>query len=414
MNILWIINAPFPEVSEKLKLDNFVKGWVYSSAYELINRYPNLTLGVASIYSGKISKQLEIDNIKHFLIPNRARTDATNKKNDFFWIEVKNQFNPDIVHIHGSEYPYSYSYVRACGVKNVVVSIQGLVSIIDRYYLGGICPYELLRKITLRDIIRIDTIFSKHNDLKLRSKYEILLFQEIEHVIGRTEWDRLHVKGLNSNIKYHFCNETLRPSFYINKWSIKNCKRHTIFISQAHYPLKGFHQLIKALPLVIKNFPDTKVYVSGNKIYENKGIRNKGYGRYVYSLMKKYNISDRFVNTGFLSEKEMCKIFLDSHIFISPSMIENSSNSIGEAQIMGVPCIATNVGGSVDMILHGETGFLYRFEEYEMLAYYICRIFSDDNLAIQISTNSRMIASERHSKEKNANALYSIYSKVIS
>jgi len=413
MNILWITNAPFPEVSENLNLDNSVKGWVYSSAHELIKRYKGINLGIASIYSGKDLKHLEIGNIRHFLVPQKARKNATNPKYDVYWTEIKNQFNPDIVHIHGSEYPYSYSYIRACGTDKVIVSIQGLVSIIERYYLGGIRKSELIRNITLRDIIRLDSVFSKHKDIKLRGKYEVLLFQNVHHVIGRTIWDNIHIKEINSNINYHHCNETLRPSFYRNDWSLEKCTKHTIFISQANYPLKGFHQLIMALPSVIKNFPDTKVYVAGNNVYTNNGMRKNGYGNYIKALIKKNKVKSQIVYTGFLSEKVMCQHFLDSHVFINPSIIENSSNSIGEAQMLGVPCIAPFAGGTPDMITHGETGFLYRFEEYEMLAYYICQIFSNDKLAVLISENARKIASQRHNREENADTLRLIYSKII-
>ncbi len=412
MNILWIVNAPFPEVSESLQLNYFVKGWVYSSAYELTKRYPGVNLGVASIYDGNCVNQIEIGNIIHFLVPQEARTDAINPKNDIYWKQIKKQFNPDIVHIYGSEYPYSYAYIRACGADNVVVSIQGLVSIIDRYYLGGINNYELVKNTTLRDMVRLDTVFSKHKNLRWRGKYEKLLFQNVHHVIGRTKWDNIHVKEINSDVNYHFCNETLRPLFYINKWSLENCTEHTIFISQANYPLKGFHQLIKALPIVLKYFPDTKVYVAGNKLYKKNRIRNHGYGRYIDSLIKKYKVVDQIVYTGFLSETDICRRFLESHVFVSPSIIENSSNSIGEAQMLGVPCIASYVGGTPDMITHGETGFLYRFEEFEMLAAYICKIFSDDQLAIKISENSRMIASKRHNREVNAIKLLNIYSNL--
>ncbi len=414
MNILWITNAPFPEVSEKLKLDYFVKGWVYSSAYELINRFEEINLGVASIYNGNDLKHLEIGNIKHFLVPQKARKNAVNPKNDIFWIQIKKQFNPDIVHIHGSEYPYSFSFIRACGAENVVVSIQGLISVIGRYYLGGICKTELIRKITFRDIIRNDTLFSQHKKLGIRGKYENLLLQNIRHVIGRTTWDKDHVWAINPNANYHFCNETLRSAFYNRNWNINNCERYRIFISQAYYPLKGFHQLLNALKIVFKFFPKTKIYVAGNNYFINRGIKINGYGKYINTIINKYYLNYDIKFTGILDEEAMCEQYLNSHLFISPSAIENSSNSIGEAQLLGVPCIASYVGGTPDLINHGETGLLYRYEEVEMLAASICKIFSNDKLSVQISENSRMIASKRHNKEANAFALFNIYSKIIS
>jgi glycosyltransferase involved in cell wall biosynthesis len=98
---------------------------------------------------------------------------------------------------------------------------------------------------------------------------------------------------------------------------------------------------------------------------------------------------------------------------VCPSAIENSPNSVGEAQILGVPCLASYVGGTADMMEHGENGLLHRFEEVEMLASNICRIFADDELALKISENARVCAAKRHDGARNASDLYQIYQKMI-
>lgn len=59
--------------------------------------------------------------------------------------------------------------------------------------------------------------------------------------------------------------------------------------------------------------------------------------------------------------------YLNANVFICPSSLENSPNSLGEAQILGTPCLASYVGGIPDMMF-GNEGYLYRFEEIEMLA----------------------------------------------
>jgi len=413
MKVLWITNSPFPIASQEIGSRIQEKGWTYSAAEALINQYNDIELAVASIYDGRELKQINANGIIHFLIPKKLSTNARNSKNDFIWIQIKKQFNPDLVHIHGSEYPHSYSYVRACGVDSVVVSMQGMVSVIEKYYFGGISKKDLIKSITVRDIVRLDTIFSQRSNMRSRGEFEKLLVQNVNHIIGRTFWDKSHVWAINPHAKYHFCNETLRSSFYNNQWSIEKCEKHSIFISQAYYPLKGFHQLIKALPLVLEQYPDTKVYVAGNNFFSNKGIRINGFAKYVNSLIKKYELSGHIFFTGKLDEEAMCHRFINSHLFISPSAIENSPNSVGEAQLLGVPCIASFVGGTPDMIEHGQCGLLYRYEEIEMLAANICKLFSDDKLALKISENARSCAFQRHDKEQNAATLYGIYSEII-
>lgn len=413
MRLLWITNSPFPEATSGEKSVSPVKGWVSAAANAFINQYNDIELAVASIYNGNEIKEIKTDRITHYLMPKMVRTRIKNPDSSNLWRKIKAQFNPDLTHIHGTEYLHSYSYVKACGSENVVVSIQGLVSVIERYYYGNIENLDLLKSTTLRDLIRLDTIFSQRKNMRDRGMYEKLLLQNVNHVIGRTSWDKAHVWAINPNANYHFCNETLRPSFYTNRWSIDNCEKYTIFISQGAYPLKGFHQLIKALPIVLKHFPKTTVYVAGRNQFSNRGIRINGYGSYINSLISKYDLSKHVFFTGVLSEKDMCKRFLDSHLSICSSAIENSSNSIGEAQLLGVPCIASYVGGTADMIDHGQTGLLYRFEEFEMLAENICRIFFDDKLAKYLSENEKVAAFKRHDPAKNASNLYQIYSSII-
>lgn len=413
MKILWITNSPFPAIFDEIKSQNTEKGWTYSAAYAFLNQFPEIELAVASVYDGGELKQIQANRIIHYLVPNRLTLNVNNTKIDFIWEQIKGQFNPDVVHIHGSEYAHSYSFIRVCGSEKVVVSIQGLVSVIEKYYYGGISKMNLLRSITIRDILRFDTVFSQQINMRVRGKYEILLIKNVNHVIGRTTWDKNHVWAINPSASYHFCNETLRSSFYHKQWSIENCEKYSIFISQAYYPLKGFQQLLKALPLVLRNFPETRVYVAGNNFFVNKGIRINGFASYINSLIKVNNLSDHIYFTGLLNEEEMCKRFLDSHLFISASSIENSSNSVGEAQLLGVPCIASYVGGTADLIEHGETGLLYRFEEVEMLAANICKLFSDDDLLQNISLKARQIAAKRHDKVKNAINLQNIYLKIM-
>lgn len=411
MKVLWIVNSPFPEISENLKLKDASKGWVISAANSLLEQNRDIKLGVVSFYKGKELKKLHSNQVTHYLLPNKFRYSASEGGKEY-WQQIKSTFNPDVIHIHGSEYFHSYSFVKACGPEKVVLSIQGLVSVYERYYYGGISKSDLIKYTTPRDLVRRDTFFSKRRNMQKRGDHERLLIQKINHIIGRTSWDRDHTWAINPKATYHFCNETLRPSFYKNKWSVQDCTKYSIFVSQAQYPIKGFHQLIKALSIVVKHYPETKVHVAGTNYFSNRGIRINGYGNLINSLIKKHQLSGHVEFTGFLPEEAMCRRFLDSHISVCPSAIENSPNSVGEAQLLGVPCLASYVGGIADMVEHGKNGLLHRFEEVEMLASNICKVFADDKLAHQISENARECAAKRHNSIQNAEDLYKIYLKI--
>jgi glycosyltransferase involved in cell wall biosynthesis len=51
--------------------------------------------------------------------------------------------------------------------------------------------------------------------------------------------------------------------------------------------------------------------------------------------------------------------YLSSALFVCPSTIENSPNSLGEAMLLGMPCISADVGGVRSIFTDGEDGILY-------------------------------------------------------
>jgi glycosyltransferase involved in cell wall biosynthesis len=130
-------------------------------------------------------------------------------------------------------------------------------------------------------------------------------------------------------------------------------------------------------------------------------------------MIKKLGLEKNIIFTGILSEEQMVGRFLKSNLFVCPSSIENSPNSVGEAQLLGVPCIGSFVGGMSDMITDEESGLIYRFEETEMLAEKVCRIFSDPSFAKKLSENGRIVAQLRHHKQVNATRLREIYSTIL-
>lgn len=80
--------------------------------------------------------------------------------------------------------------------------------------------------------------------------------------------------------------------------------------------------------------------------------------------------------------------------------------------ILGLPSVSADVGGISDLLTHKEEGFLYQSDAPYMLAYYICKIFQNNNIAINLSKKSRLKATKLHNKEQNLEQLLRIYRNV--
>ena len=127
-------------------------------------------------------------------------------------------------------------------------------------------------------------------------------------------------------------------------------------------------------------------------------------------LIKTNNLEENISFTGRLDAEEMKQEYLNANVFICPSSIENSPNSLGEAQLLGVPVIASYVGGIPDM-MRGDESHLYRFEEIEMLSEIIKQLFASKD---GINTETmRQIARQRHNPSNNVQQLMNIYLGIL-
>lgn len=417
MTILWITNTIFPAPSKALGLSSpVVGGWMYALARQLISN-KKIELAIATVYPGKEIKSIEIDGILYFLVPAKSKNEYQ-RNLEGRWMKICNEYNPDLIHIHGTEYTHGLACMRSCPNFKYVISIQGLISICSKYYLAGIPSWEIFKNITFRDLIKFDSLFQAKRKLRIKSRFEKEYIARTNHLIGRTSWDYAHVKALNPNIKYHFCNETLRENFYsASKWDIHNKSNYTIFLSQASEPLKGLHQVLKAIALLKSDFPEIKLRIAGQNILRNSTIFEKikrgGYAAYIQNLIDKFNLHKQVCFRGPLLEDQMISEYKNAHVFICPSSIENSPNSLGEAQLIGVPTISAYVGGIPDMITHEETGLIYRFEEVEMLAENIRKVFTNIEMAIHLSKNGIQAAEKRHDRKINRDQTINIYNSIL-
>ncbi len=336
---------------------------------------------------------------------------------DFFAWELK-AFVPDVIHIWGTEYAHTLAMINAAEKENLLdhtaVSIQGLCSVYTGHYAEGV-PESVQRRFTLRDLLRRDNIRQQQKKFALRGQLEVEALKKARHVIGRTDWDRACTAQIHPEAQYHFCNETLREPFYQDQWKYENCQPHRIFASSCAYPVKGFHYLLEALAEIRKTYPDATLAVPGHSFlqYSIKGkLRQGSYGRYLAAITRKYGLEEAIEFLGRLSAEEMKDQYRKANVFAMPSTIENSPNSLGEAMLLGVPCVSGDVGGVANLMIHGTEGFVYQSTAPYMLAYYIQKIFAMEDRATVMGMAASAHASKTHDPRKNFADLMRIYQEL--
>ncbi|MDE6910620.1 MAG: glycosyltransferase family 4 protein [Lachnospiraceae bacterium] len=430
MRVLWLCNIMLPFIAKSLGQKIVVKeGWLSGLASKLmVNQERNdITLAICFPASENLNM---VKGDTSLFVKNKAqgieyyifREDTLHPENYDAGLEeslgaIIRDFEPDLVHIFGTEYPHTLACVKAFDhPERTLIGIQGLCSAIAEVYMADL-PYSVQKKKTFRDILKKDGLFDQQAKFAKRGEYEKEALALVGHVTGRTDFDREMTKKFAPNAKYHFMNETLRSDFYHDTWSIDRIERYSLFLSQGNYPIKGLHYVIDILPEIIEEFEETVVYVAGDVITANDSIKDKikisGYGKFLLSQIKKNKLQDHVRFVGRLQSDRMCARFLKTHVFLCPSAIENSPNSVGEAMLLGVPVVSADVGGVHNLVDDGRDGILYPKDKPKRLKDSILRIFEDDKLAVLLSSNAKAHALRTHDPDTNYRRLLDIYRAIV-
>lgn len=414
MKLLWINNIAIPQIAKAAGVPSVpVGGWMVKLADELSER-DGINLKIMFPYAVELDgKAGKIDFSSFQINPRKVKINHLGGQEQRIR-KVIEEYQPDVVHIFGTEYEHSYVTVKVCEelgiLDKVAVSIQGLVSIYSKHYYAYLEP-KIIYGRTLRDIYKGNVADGKRM-LQKSGEFEVETLKTVHHIIGRTEWDKACTGLINPKAVYHFNNEMLREAFYENRWNLETCEKHSIFMSQATLPLKGIHTALEALKILKIFYPDVKIYIAGKSYQAKSRWKLSYYEKYILKYIEKNDLKKQVEFVGFLDENNMCRQYLKAHVFVSASSIENSPNSVCEAMMLGVPVVSSMAGGVDSLITQEENGFYFQADAPYMLAHYIKKIFEDDSLANMISERARETAQKRHNVEEIIRGLMEIYQSI--
>lgn len=465
MKVLWICNTLMPMIAEQMNIEGSNKeGWISGLAYEVLTRQKEngIRLAIAfpapkgSLKDGQeiLRKTVKVGDAScecFGFYEEKGEEEYGSPDLGNRLVKIYGEVKPEVVHCFGTEYPHAGAAVRFLpDKKRLLFGLQGLCACIAEAYCANL-PDKVINAKTLRDRLRWDNIIAQRRVFQVRGAMEQEIIGKAENITGRTEWDREYTEKWNKNAVYYKMNETLRPEFYGPVWERDKCIPHSIFVSQGDYPLKGLHYMLLALPDILAEYPDATLYVAGNSLIKYDTLKDRlkisAYGKYLRKLIKENRLKDKVISLGPLNARQMRDRYLQSSLFVCCSAVENSPNSLGEAMLLGMPCVSAGVGGVFSVFTGGRDGILY--EGYRMPDKNIKRdgitgdsisnqnnnCYSDGQQLKDISRrlasavlemwrkpekmeeyckNARNHAAETHDKEKNYQRLLEIYAEIVS
>lgn len=409
--LLWVVNIVPLQAAKALSLPGAPTGGWIGEMIDQLSSHPEIDLHV--VIKAAIPSRLKekAGSVTYHVLPMKGQdvheSDA---------LAVFQEANPDLLHVEGTEFPHATTFLRLWKGMNVV-SLQGILHGYEPYQHGDLPMLKLLTS-GRSSLTALALIYRKKKLFMPRLANEAETIGMAKNLLGRTHWDRAHSYALNPKAPYFVCRRTLRPPFYEGpKWSLDKATPCRIFAGNTWAPLKGFHWLVQAAAHLRSEFPNVSIAAAGASPYAGsqggRFSRQIGYPAYLRGLVKELGMEDRITFTGPLNASEMADQLRQSHVYVLASTIENSPNTLGEAMMIGTPCIAAYSGGVCDMMEHGREGLVYRADDHRILAYQLKTIFEDTSLAHAYSQAAQQRALRNHDRADNYRDLLTAYSQIL-
>jgi len=408
MNVLWF-NVSTP--SAYTKNDCIIRGW-QDSLEKILSSDTNIRLTIAFDDYGE---PLTRGNVSYIPLNNHY-TLLEKIKGNYSWADKEKVFvenalkvieivKPDIIHIFGTEWPFG-ELAQHTNIP-VVVHIQGaIVQLNQALYPPRYSALDFI-KINIAHPFKIKRFI--YNSLKQVSRFNVesKVWQAVENYMGRTEWDKNLSYLMHPNRSYYHVEEALRDTFILSNamWEYKDVPKAKLITNGCYSFWKGPDMILRTAKLLKKQNLAFEWNVIGDMPNDLKKV-----------IEKKEGTSFDNCNVHFCGRanaEQVLENLLNAAIYVHTSYVENSPNSICEAQYIGVPIVSTNVGGISSLIEHKKTGILVPANDPYQMAASIIQLLNDRELQKLLSHNSREIAIARHSPNSIKKQLLNSYEQII-
>lgn len=410
MKVLWFeITEPYGYSQKK----SLVGGW-QDALEPILSSQDDIELFIA-FESSIASKPKKKERVQY--IPLHFRKSLFSKiKSKFSWtynskkiisqmLNIIKDVQPDIIHIFGTEWPFGL--VAEHTIVPIVIHIQGSIVECNKYTYPPKYSFFSEACASLPNILLASEILLKPIKDASRLSMEKKIWKANNNYMGRTQWDKNLSLKMHPNRNYYHVNEALRNDFIkpTFQWTFHNDECISLISNGCASFWKGPNILLQSAKILKDNGQNFKWFVIGEMPPHLKSLIEKK----EKTTFEKNNI--HFL--GWQTAKQIQERMSKATFYIHCSYIDNSPNSICEAQAIGIPIISTNAGGISSLIEHNKTGFLVSTNEPQEIANMILSLNKKENLLKKISQASITTAQARHNKENILSQLLNCYKAIL-
>lgn len=414
MRILWFTGVQLPAVTGE---DLNRAGWQEGLRRALHRYHPEIELAIASFGSEHYEPFTKENSTYYNILRHPAPSSrwvrlvenwkhlSYDKEELGRCLEVVEIVQPDLIFIFGTENPFGLLAKRF--PVPVVISIQAVLNGLVKRIYHGLTSYELMRELLSRETIMGEGVFHRRWQLKKLAGMERVIYSSCNIFAGRTEWDKKWLSRLNRKAVYYHIDRILAEDYYNACWNYRKTEKNLIFTTSSNAAFKGGVTLVRALVELKKRGRDD-VYLRIAGVHPTSIV-----GKNISRIERKYKLQNQITILGRVQPKEIIDEMNNARVFVLPSHMDNSPNSLGEAMLMGMPCVASDAGGIPSMLQDGDEGLIYHHSDINSLADKILCLLDNPDFAMKLGAQARKKAVYRHNLERIAGDTLEMYQQVI-
>ena len=315
---------------------------------------------------------------------------------------------PDLVHVHGTEGPSGLIAPFVAPIP-CVISMQGILQAYMRLYFAGRSFADFAGMVASREFLVGGGPLHEYLALRRRAQREADIMRRARWFIGRTDWDKAMLASINPAATYFHCDEIVRAPFYRAEWRLESRERSGVRLYTTSSTLmgKGTECLMGAVSILRRaGLSPVRLRVAG----VSPGSRlDLIYRR----AARRAGVEDDVEWLGRIDADRIAHELLAAEVFVYPSYVDNSPNSVVEAMSVGAPIVASCVGGVPTLLRDRQEGLLVRPGDAAAFAGAISRLVTDPDEARRFGASARLTAQERNDPARIVARTVSIYGEIL-
>src|SRR5579863_3061434 len=177
--------------------------------------------------------------------------------------------------------------------------------------------------------------------------------------------------------------------------------KRIVLVGNMTSEVKGHDVLIKAAPVILREFPGTRFILMGDGAYRKQFEAQVG----------ELELKASFIFLG--GRQDVPEILAECDLGVLPSKAEGLSNALLEYMAAGLATVATDVGGNAEIVKDGITGLLVPPDSDEFLANAVLRFLRDPDLARRLGYSGKEYIRQTFSFDKLVEQVEGLYSELL-